>query len=142
MSKPIVLSGIVSHINYLSETSGTVDKGTGSISTSHSVMFRVDNIPYEFPGTPNLGEGDRVTIVFCENGIGAMILRNDSTGVTYYCQGWIPVLIIAGAGVVFLGLTQLFTSLFSTLLFTGIGIWMIFVAIQEMPKLKRAMLTQ
>ena len=60
------LSGIVSNVSVISSTTGSSYKGTGSTTTFHTSMFRVDNKPVKFTGASfsllNLSEGDEVKV--------------------------------------------------------------------------------
>lgn len=92
-----ILSGTVSHSRTVSTTSGSIDKGKGTISTSHTMSFRLDNTPVVFSGTPSLGDGDRATVAGLALGeFRAYALRNDSTGLIYraHTTGWFVGLVI------------------------------------------------
>jgi hypothetical protein len=139
MSKITLLSGRVNNINYSASTSGTISRGEGRIRTRHRAAFRVENTPVNFPGAPNLAEGDRVTIAFMSGGIGAAMLRNDTTGVIYCHEGWIPFLRIAGGGLIFLGLTFLTTSFIFALILAVPGIWIFLMTNSKIKALQHSL---
>lgn len=92
-----ILQGKVSHIRHTSTTSGAVDKGSGSIGTSHQASFRINNKPAIFSGSPSLGEGEDITLVGYEGGeFGAYALRNDTTGVEYIPNSFSGIFIFFG----------------------------------------------
>lgn len=80
-----IIAGRVSHIISSTTVSGQVNRGRGTVSTSHKMSFRVNGRPAVFSGTPNVGEGDHVTLSGSDKGgeFRATALRNDSTGVEY-----------------------------------------------------------
>jgi len=85
MSSLVLLSGRVSGAKIVSETTGRVNKGRGSVSTSHKTLFRIDGKPVCFDGTPNLDDDDMVTVVGkAKSEFKARALRNDSTGALYF----------------------------------------------------------
>jgi hypothetical protein len=80
------LSGIVSNVSTISSTYGYSSKGTGSTTTSHTSMFRVDNKPVQFPVAINLSEGDEVKVAGFNDKYGelhAVLIKNMTTGVIY-----------------------------------------------------------
>jgi hypothetical protein len=130
MSKLKLLSGTVSHIKHFSETSGSVYRGEGSIGTSHRISFRVNNHPAWFYGTPNLDEGEFVTLVGMNKGVDftAFALRNDSTNITYFYNNYHALgKVIYGFGgfLIYLGIILLFSNTILAIFELGIGIWMI-----------------
>lgn len=75
------LSGEVSNLKNMSNTSGWVSKGEVSVGTQHWISFCIGNRPCWFTGTPDIRDGDRITVV----GEGAeklnvIALRNETTG--------------------------------------------------------------
>ena len=86
-----LLSGKASHVSNQSHISGSFSGGSGgvagggSVSTTHTTLFRVGNRPARFGKTVNLVDGEDVTLVgFSGDEFIAIALRNDSTGITYY----------------------------------------------------------
>lgn len=58
------LSGVVSHVERRSETSGYIYNGSGNIRTrATGTIFRVDGTPATVSGSPVLSSGDRVTLI-------------------------------------------------------------------------------
>jgi hypothetical protein len=139
MSKITLLSGRVNNINYSASTSGTIYRGEGRVRTRHRAAFRIENTPVTFPGSPNLAEGDKVTIAFMSGGIGAAILRNDTTGVVYFHEGWIPFLRIVGGGLILLGLTSLSSSFIFALVLAAPGIWIFLMTSSKQKALQHSL---
>jgi hypothetical protein len=91
------LSGIISNVSVISSTTGSSYKGTGSTTTSHTSMFRVDNKPVKFTGVINLSEGDEVKVAgFSKRGeLQATVVKNITTGVSYSDKyRWFGILFI------------------------------------------------
>jgi hypothetical protein len=132
MSKINLLAGTVSHINQFSTTSGSVRRGEGRVRTRHQVSFRINNVPFTFPGMPNLGDGDYVTIVYQVGGLKASILRNDSTGVQYFNFGWIHFCRIMAYMLIF--------SCFFFIIPIVVGIWIIYSVGKQEKELKQTLL--
>ena len=81
MKEFVVLSGVVSHLNRVTSTGGV---GTYGVQTSHRLQFRVDNRPAWYDGSPNIAEGDHVTLVGEQKDeFKAVALRNDATQIVY-----------------------------------------------------------
>jgi hypothetical protein len=81
MKEFVVLSGVVSHVNRVSSTGGV---GTYGVQTSHRLQFRVDNRPAWYEGSPNIAEGEHVTLVGQQKDeFKAVALRNDATQIVY-----------------------------------------------------------
>lgn len=83
-----LLSGTVSNYQHSTETTGRIqttgDRVHGSIQTSHSMSFRIDNKPVLLKQMSmiSLGNGDVVTAVGKQTdaGFGAIALRNETAG--------------------------------------------------------------
>lgn len=104
------LSGIVSNVSVISSTTGYSSKGTGSTTTSHTSMFRVDNKPVKFTGAINLSEGDEVKVAgFSKRGeLQATVVKNITTGVDYSDRyRWAAILTIFCG--IFLSVTIIFS---------------------------------
>lgn len=81
-----VLSGVVSHVERRSETSGYMYDGYGSVKTrATDTQFRVAGKPASFPGAPVLSNGDRVHMVgnYRSGVFYAESLTNLSVGLVY-----------------------------------------------------------
>jgi hypothetical protein len=143
MSKTTLLSGVVSQINYFSSTTGTVERGEGTISTSHRVSFRINNVPVTFPGTPNLAEGDMVTMAFFTEGIAARagFFRNDTTGVMYRFQGRISKLQTLGNCCFCAGIILLFNNIIVAIPLAAVGYWYLSQAKKAKQKLEELIST-
>lgn len=85
MSKELILlTGKASHISITSSTSGSINKGSGSVSTTHMTSFRLNSKPVVFSGTPNLVDGEDVTVAGHDGAeFTALALQNNSTRVIY-----------------------------------------------------------
>ncbi len=84
MSEFTLLSGEVSQLNQLSSTTGSINKGSGTIRTAHHLTFRLGNKPVRYSGTPSINDGDIVTVMGEDKGeFEAYVLRNESTGIIY-----------------------------------------------------------
>jgi hypothetical protein len=85
------ISGMVSHVERLSNTSGSIGgasyRGTGGVSgtirTDERTLFRIDNRPVSYPGSPSIAKEDNVTLIIRGRQETAVALRNNSTGFTY-----------------------------------------------------------
>jgi hypothetical protein len=104
------LAGVVTNVRALSTTSGSMKKGDGQISTQHHMKFRIGNRAVTFSGSPNIGDGDAVTVSGKGSGeFKAMALRNDSTGLVYKASlvpaiiGFIAVALLSIPGFIFIG---------------------------------------
>lgn len=137
MGQLIFVSGTASNINYFSNTSGSVNvsrgSGSGKIKTRHSTSFRVDNRSISFSGRPDIGEGDRVTVVGDDSRgvVAGYLVVNDSTNVEYFSCGSIQVKNIYGYFLAFVGFICLSINLISCLIFGGFGVWLIYSARQQ-----------
>jgi hypothetical protein len=80
-----------------------------------------------------------VTIAFMSGGIGAAILRNDTTGVVYFHEGWIPFLRIVGGGLILLGLTSLSSSFIFALVLAAPGIWIFLMTSSKQKALQHSL---
>lgn len=80
-------SGIVSNLQFSSETSGHMNKGSGNIHTKQVVSFRLDgkSVIVKLPNRPDIAEGEPVTVAGKEkNGLmTGLALRNDKTNVIF-----------------------------------------------------------
>jgi hypothetical protein len=85
MSNEIVsLTGTVSHAREWTHTSGYVRGGNGRVRTYHRLLFRVDNRPVTMAGSPNIHDGDHVTVAGIQKSeFAGYAVRNHSTGVDY-----------------------------------------------------------
>ncbi|MGL6340712.1 MAG: hypothetical protein ACRC80_16425 [Waterburya sp.] len=137
MGQLIFVSGTASNINYFSSTSGSVDvrrgRGSGSIKTSHSTSFRVDNRSIAFAGRPDIGEGDRVTVVGdgSRGVVVGYLVVNDSTNVQYFSCRPIFMKKLWGYLLAFFGFTSLSTMTTFGLILGGFGVWLIYSARQQ-----------
>jgi hypothetical protein len=140
------LSGIVSNVNHFSRTTGSVKvrrgTGSGSVRTKFSITFRVDNKPIFYPGRPDVGDGDFVTVIGTNKGgvTSALVLRNDSTGVEYANLWPITVKNFLGGFLVFMGLMNLSSNQGFALFLGGIGAFLLFLGRkqkQEIDQLRR-----
>lgn len=75
------VSGEVSHLKDRSNTSGWVLKGEVSVATQHWISFCIGTRPCRFTGTPDIRNGDRITVVG-EGGetLNVIALQNETTG--------------------------------------------------------------
>jgi hypothetical protein len=81
---------------------------------------------------PNLGDGDHVTIAYQEGGLGASILRNDTTGVQYFNAGWIHFCQIMAC--------LMIISLFYFIVPIFAGIWIILSVNKQEKELKQTLM--
>lgn len=102
--KLVLLSGVVSNTQTITSTSGDINKGKGSINTSHQTSFRVDGTPVSYSGIFNIAEGDNVLLIGKEhNGqVVALSIKNNTTGVV--AHGSITALIIIATVITLIGL--------------------------------------
>lgn len=103
-------SGIVSNLQFSSETSGNMNKGSGNIHTKQVVSFRLDggkSVVVKLPNRPDIAEGEKVTVAGKEkNGLFTGIaIRNDKTNVIFSPSA-MPAYIMGGL-MVLLGLMTL-----------------------------------
>jgi hypothetical protein len=94
------LSGKVSNLKNICRPSGSVFQGDVSVGKQQWMTFHVNDYPCRYLGTPDISDGDRVTVV--GDGMGELdviALRNDTTGLTYTTceEEKILVLIVTGA---------------------------------------------
>ncbi|MBW4622550.1 MAG: hypothetical protein KME17_24735 [Cyanosarcina radialis HA8281-LM2] len=143
MGQLIALSGTASNVNYFSKTSGDIKvrqgTGSGTIRTKHTISFRVDNKPASFPGRPDLGEGDRVTIIGSNTsgGVAALIVINHSTGIEYSNLWPVTLKNIWGGALIFIGLTFLSTNGGFAFLLMSLGVWLIYLGRQQKQTIDR-----
>jgi hypothetical protein len=90
MSKLEKISGVINTTSLISSISGYVDtdsysgRVSGNTSTQHSTVFRVNDTPCRFNGSPNLNIGDIVTVVGKRKGeVHVLALKNETTNVRY-----------------------------------------------------------
>jgi hypothetical protein len=127
------LSGVVSNVNHFSKTTGSVSvhrgTGSGSVRTKLSITFRVDNKTVFYPGRPDVGDGDVVTVIGTNKGgvTSALVVRNDSTGVEYANLWPVTIKNFWGGFLVFMGLMALSSNQFFALFVAGIGAFLLFL---------------
>jgi hypothetical protein len=132
MGALVCVSGTASNINYFSQTSGSVKNGSGRIRTRHSISFRVDNRSVSFFGSPDIGEGDAVTVVGSDGGvISGYLVVNDATNVEYFSCGPVNLKNYLGYFFVVVGLVFYAATAVMTLIFGGFGAWLIYLARQQ-----------
>jgi hypothetical protein len=146
MSDLTSVSGVISNVNHFSRTTGSVSvrrgTGSGSVRTKFSITFRVDNKTVFYPGRPDIGDGDFVTVIGTNKGgvTSALVLRNDSTGVEYANLWSITVKNFLGGFLVFMGLMSLSSNQGFALFAGGIGAFLLFLGRkqkQEIDQLSR-----
>jgi len=103
-----VLQGKASHVSRISHTAGTADW----VQTVHSTQFRIGKQPVVVAGTPNLGDGDDVTLAGMPaiREFRAYAVRNDTTGIEYEA----PVGSCGGTSALFFGVVS-----------SAIGYWLV-----------------
>ena len=90
MGNATKLSGIINNINRTSSTHGSVSTQnngnvSGSIQTTHTTSFRVDNRPCSWQGTLNISNGDSVTVMGEGSGeLNVYVLYNRTTNLIYW----------------------------------------------------------
>lgn len=81
------ITGTVSNLQFSSETSGSINKGSGSIHTKQVVSFRLDkkSVFIKLPDRPDIAEGETVTVAGTDkNGLfKGLAIRNDNTNVVF-----------------------------------------------------------
>jgi hypothetical protein len=84
MATLTTLSGKVSQVAPI-QASGSRQSGPGPDEAVTALSFRVGSQPAWFSGSPNLGEGDVVTVAGVTRAgvLAALAIRNRSTGVDY-----------------------------------------------------------
>jgi mannose/fructose/N-acetylgalactosamine-specific phosphotransferase system component IIC len=88
------------------------------------LFFRVNGRPAVFSGTPNVSDGDLVTLSGVDTGgdFKAFALRNDSTGVAYPGQ----TTLVYVAGILFLILGLPFSAILIGIPFALFGGWLLY----------------
>lgn len=85
------VSGVVSNLQFSTETSGHMNKGSGNVHTKQTATFRLDgrSVIIKLPERPDIAEGERVTVVGADKGVfKALVMRNDTTNVVYTLPPW------------------------------------------------------
>lgn len=86
------ISGVVSNLQFSTETSGSMNKGSGSVHTKQTATFRLDgrSVVIKLPERPDIAEGERVTVVGEEKKgmFKALVMRNDATNVIFTLPAW------------------------------------------------------
>ncbi|MDO9323512.1 MAG: hypothetical protein Q7T80_00990 [Methanoregula sp.] len=78
------ISGIVSNINQMSSTYGSVNNGKGHVNTKNWITFRINNRPAIYSGYSSIGNGDMVTAVGENCGeLNVVALHNHTTHMVY-----------------------------------------------------------
>ena len=106
------LSGVVSHVERRSETSGHIYDGYGKIRTRPiDTRFRVDGRPATVSGSPVLSSGDRVKLIggYINGIFYVQVLQNYTAGLVYGGVSQKDTLSVYIGGIVCFALAGLFS---------------------------------
>ncbi len=119
-----IISGSVSHVSSSTTVSGQMYADRGTVRTTHKLHFRVNGRSAVFSGTPNVADGDVVTLAGIDKGgeFKALALRNESTGVAY--PG--PTTLVYVGGILFLLLGIPFSVILIGIPFAGFGAYLLY----------------
>ncbi|HEX3001369.1 MAG TPA: hypothetical protein VHN82_03210 [Methanoregula sp.] len=101
------LSGKISDLKSIDRTSGSVFRGDLSFGNQQWMTFHVNDRPCRYQGTPDISNGDRVTVVGDGTGeLDIIALRNDTTGLLYTtCEDEALLVLVVTGGCVLMGLS-------------------------------------